>query len=140
MWMMVILLMYFMHMKIKLSQNSIGLMDICLKKINFVCLIFLCMNYLFVKLMRVASWVILVSLRLWMYCMNTFSSLKWDMMCKECVIRCIIYRKDKSKVLPYGLYTPLHVPKKPWVYIFMDFVLGLSRLKRGRDSIFYGCW
>jgi hypothetical protein len=28
------------------------------------------------------------------------------------------------------------VPTEPWVDIFMDFVLGLPRSKKGRDSIF----
>ena len=50
--------------------------------------------------------------------------------------RCITCRKAKSKVMPYGLYTPLPVPSEPWVDISMDFVLGLPRTKRGRDSIF----
>jgi hypothetical protein len=40
--------------------------------------------------------------------------------------------RKKSRVQLYGLYT------KPWVYISMDFVLGLpmSKKKKGRDSIF----
>jgi hypothetical protein len=50
--------------------------------------------------------------------------------------RCITCGKAKSKVLPHGLYTPLPVPSEPWVDISMDFVLGLPRTKRGRDSIF----
>jgi hypothetical protein len=50
--------------------------------------------------------------------------------------RCSTCRKAKSKVLPHGLYTPLPVPSEPWVDISMDFVLGLPRTKRGRDSIF----
>ena len=50
--------------------------------------------------------------------------------------RCITCKKAKSKVLPHGLYTPLPVPNEPWVEISMDFVLGLPRSKKGRDSIF----
>jgi len=50
--------------------------------------------------------------------------------------KCITCRKAKSKTQPHGLYTPLPVPKEPWVDILTDFVLGLPRLKQGRDSIF----
>jgi hypothetical protein len=50
--------------------------------------------------------------------------------------RCITCKKAKSKVLPHGLYTTLLVPKTSRVDIFMDFVLGLPRSKRGRDLIF----
>uniref|UniRef100_A0A2N9HHN4 Reverse transcriptase n=1 Tax=Fagus sylvatica TaxID=28930 RepID=A0A2N9HHN4_FAGSY len=56
--------------------------------------------------------------------------------CDKTAFGCITCRKAKSKVLPHGLYTPLPVPSEPWVDISMDFVLGLPRTKRGRDSIF----
>ena len=45
--------------------------------------------------------------------------------------QCIVCRKAKSRV-----YTPSPVPNEPWVDISMDFVLGLPRSKKGRDSIF----
>ena len=50
--------------------------------------------------------------------------------------RCIACRKAKSRVMTHGLYTPLPVPSAPWVDISMEFVLGLRRSKRGKDSIF----
>jgi hypothetical protein len=50
--------------------------------------------------------------------------------------RCVTCRQAKSKVQPNGLYTPLPIPSEPWIDISMDFVLGLPRIKRGRDSIF----
>ena len=63
----------------------------------------------------------------------------WPKMKKDVIricSRCITCRKAKSKDMPHGLYTPLPVPSEPWVDISMDFVLGLPRTKRGRDSIF----
>ena len=49
---------------------------------------------------------------------------------------CITYRKAKSRVMPYGLYTPQPIPSAPWVDISIEFVLGFPRSKRGKDSIF----
>ncbi|RDX98336.1 hypothetical protein CR513_18757, partial [Mucuna pruriens] len=43
----------------------------------------------------------------------------------------------KSKVSPYQLYTVLPIHTTPWVDIPKDFVLGLPRSKRGRDSILW---
>ena len=50
--------------------------------------------------------------------------------------KCITCRKTKSRVKPHGLYTPFPIPSGPWIAISMDFVLGLPRSKRGRDSIY----
>jgi hypothetical protein len=52
------------------------------------------------------------------------------------VSRCTTCDKAKSQLNPHGLYMPLPVPSVPWEDISMDFILGLSRTKRMRDSIF----
>jgi hypothetical protein len=52
------------------------------------------------------------------------------------VARCTTCQKAKSHLNPHGLYMLLPVPSTPWADIFMDFVLGLPRTKRRRDSIF----
>jgi hypothetical protein len=52
------------------------------------------------------------------------------------VSRCITCNKAKSRLNPHGLYMPLPVPRAPWEDISIDFILGLPRTKRGRDSVF----
>jgi len=52
------------------------------------------------------------------------------------VVCCTTCQKAKSRLNPHGLYMPLPVPSIHWTDISMDFVLGLPRTKRRRDSIF----
>jgi hypothetical protein len=52
------------------------------------------------------------------------------------VSQCTTYNKTKSQLNPHGLYMPLPILSVPWDDIFMDFILGLPRTKRRRDSIF----
>jgi hypothetical protein len=60
----------------------------------------------------------------------------WPKM-RRYVSRCTTCNKAKSRLNPRSLYMPLHIPTMPWEDISMDFVLGLSRTKRGRDSILW---
>ena len=63
----------------------------------------------------------------------------WPNMRKDVKKLCQTYiacKQVKSKVLPHDLYTPLPIPSEPWVDISMDFVLGLPRSKKGKDSVF----
>ncbi|WVZ80840.1 hypothetical protein U9M48_028286 [Paspalum notatum var. saurae] len=55
---------------------------------------------------------------------------------KRLVARCTTCQKAKSRLSNHGLYMPLPVPTSPWLDISMNFVLGLPRTKKGRDSIF----
>lgn len=50
--------------------------------------------------------------------------------------KCVTCKQAKSKIKPYGWYTPLPVPNEPWMVLFMDFMLGLLRSKKGNDSIY----
>ena len=50
--------------------------------------------------------------------------------------KCTTCKHAKSRVLPYRIYNPSTIPSEPWVDISMDFVLGLPRSKRGKDSVF----
>jgi hypothetical protein len=52
------------------------------------------------------------------------------------VQRCTTCHKAKSKLHPHSLYTPLPTTNAPWEDISMDFVLGLPRTRKGRDSVF----
>ena len=52
------------------------------------------------------------------------------------VQRCTTCHKAKSKLNSHGLYTPLPTPSAPWEDISMDFVLGLPRTKKGKNSVF----
>jgi hypothetical protein len=47
------------------------------------------------------------------------------------VSRCTICNKPKTRLNPHGLYMPLHILSVHWEDIFMNFVLGLPRTKRG---------
>jgi len=49
---------------------------------------------------------------------------------------CTTCQKAKSQLNPHDLYMPLLVPSIPWEDISMDFVFGLPRTKKGRDSVF----
>jgi hypothetical protein len=49
---------------------------------------------------------------------------------------CTTSQKAKSRLNPHNLYMPLPVTSAPWEDISMDFVLGLPRKMKGRDSVF----
>lgn len=49
--------------------------------------------------------------------------------------RCRVCHVAKTRKTNAGLYTPLPVPTAPWEDISLDFVLGLPRMQRQKDSI-----
>ena len=68
-----------------------------------------------------------------------YEHLCWSKMKRDvnCICgRCITCRKAKFILLPHGLHTPLPIPSESCVDISMDFVLGLPRKERSRNSIF----
>ncbi|RDX85525.1 hypothetical protein CR513_33277, partial [Mucuna pruriens] len=50
--------------------------------------------------------------------------------------KCLTCKMAKSKTSSKGLCTFLPILIAPWINICMDFVLGLPRTQKGRDSIF----
>ncbi|XP_074265617.1 uncharacterized protein LOC141588060 [Silene latifolia] len=53
---------------------------------------------------------------------------------QEIVAKCVVCQKAKS-TFTKGLYTPLPRTVQPWNEVSMDFILGLPRTQRGKDSI-----
>ena len=48
--------------------------------------------------------------------------------CRTCCI-------SKTWAQNLGLYTPLPVPEAPWLEVSMDFVVGLPKTQRNKDSV-----
>ena len=74
---------------------------------------------------------------------NTLSMLQehyyWPGMSKDVqdiLKRCATCQVAKSDLLLQGLYTPLPIPTAPCVDVSMDFILGLPKTQRNKDSIF----
>jgi len=55
---------------------------------------------------------------------------------EDIIRRCSTCQIAKCHSLPQGLYTPLPIPTLPWVDVSMDFILGLQKTQRNKDSIF----
>jgi len=50
--------------------------------------------------------------------------------------RCATCQFAKSHSLPQWLYIPLPVPSVHWVDVSMDFILGLPKIQRNKESVF----
>lgn len=51
------------------------------------------------------------------------------------VKRCLPCQQAKQHSLPQGLHLPLPVPQSPWEDTSLDFIVGLPRTQRNKDSI-----
>ncbi|KAF1858936.1 hypothetical protein Lal_00000756, partial [Lupinus albus] len=49
--------------------------------------------------------------------------------------QCIIYMREKSKMMPRGLYIHFSIHKSPYVYISIDFILGFLRTNNCKDLV-----
>nr|GEW23486.1 hypothetical protein [Tanacetum cinerariifolium] len=49
--------------------------------------------------------------------------------------RCLQCHKAKGQSSPHGLYLPLPVPVAPWEDVSLDFITGLPRTQRQKDSV-----
>ena len=62
----------------------------------------------------------------------------WPSMAKDVehlVRRCSVCQLAKSHLRPQGLYSPLPVPHGPWEDVSLDFITGLPKTQRQKDSI-----
>jgi Integrase zinc binding domain len=62
----------------------------------------------------------------------------WPKMMKDVnhyILRCRTCHLAKTNSQNSGLYTPFPVPNAPWEDVSMDFVMGLPRTQRSKDSI-----
>ena len=54
---------------------------------------------------------------------------------EKIVSTCVTCHKAKMHGNNAGLYTSLLIPIAQWEYVRMDFIVGLPRTQRGKDSI-----
>jgi len=131
-----ILVPYMLSVEFRPRTYVLSMMDFCLRRIDYVCL----NCFMHELLVKEAHWGGLMGL---FGIAKTLEVLHeyfyWPNMKRDVqgiCDKCITCRHAKSRVKAHGLYIPLPIPRKSWVDISMDFILGLPRSKKGRDSIF----